>query len=67
MSTLHKSPTSKDGRRRKPVLLHKDGTVTPTVTTPQRAGLICAYRDRILFFEVGKWASDAGFPKLRWV
>lgn len=64
---LHKAPTSKTGGRRVPVLLHKDGEVERVQTTPQFGGLLIVSRDVPMVFHLGKWASDAGFPKLRWV
>lgn len=64
---LHKAPKSKDGVQRLPVALKSNGTTERLVLTPQFGGLMAVVDDEPIVFFLGKFASDAGFPKLRWI
>lgn len=68
---LHKASTRYcNGRRtaRFPVMLYRDGSSESVKLTPAFGGLLAVDRtDHIHVFHIGKWGSDAGFPKLRWV
>ncbi len=64
---LHKAPTGKKGEQRLPVVLHRCGRTERVQLTPAFNGLLALVNDVPIVFSTGRWASDAGYPKLRWV